>query len=96
MTIAPRINMTPGCERPANCRSRAGGLCARCSVRRPAAPTVATAATASHVIRIELTGAHRRILGEMAREAGISADTLASQLLAAVIDDDAAAHGGKL
>ncbi len=94
MTIAPRVNLTRGCERPAHCRSRAGGLCARCTARGgPQAPMVAAAATTLHVIRIELTGARRRALGDMAREAGVSADMLASRLLSAVIDDDAAAHG---
>lgn len=51
-------------------------------------------ARAASVVRIELTAARRRRLGEMAREAGVSADELASRLLTDLLDEDAAAHEG--
>jgi hypothetical protein len=45
------------------------------------------------ILHVELSISRRRRLGDMAREAGMSADMLASRLLTALIDDDAAAHG---
>jgi hypothetical protein len=44
------------------------------------------------IVRIELSNECRRHLAKMAREAGISADELASRMLSDLIDDDAKAH----
>jgi hypothetical protein len=49
---------------------------------------------AAAILRIEISASHRRQLGNMARERGVPADVLASRILTASIDDEAAAHAG--
>jgi len=89
-----RVNMTRGCERPANCRGKPPTLCRRCRARG----AVENAQTErppklGSVIRIEITAERRRHLTAMAKEVGKTVDELASGLLSDVIDDDAKAHG---
>jgi len=89
MPGTPHINLLPGCQKPANCYAKKGYLCATCHSRQSPTPV----ARGAGVLRIELSASRRRHLAEMAREAGSPIDVLASRLLAALIDDDAAAHG---
>ena len=78
------VNHAPGCQHPTACHALGTGLCRACARHAPRLP---------NVVRIELTAAHRRRLGNMASEAGITADELASRLLSDLIDEDAKAHG---
>ncbi len=57
----------------------------------PAAARMAPA-NRSCVVRIEMTPTHRRQLGAMAIDVKVSADEMASRLLASLLDDDAAMH----
>lgn len=90
MPPAPHVNSLPGCQKPDACRARIGFLCGICASAVSAAKFEQGAAA---ILRIELSASHRRRLGDMARERGTSADVLASRMLTALIDDDAAAHG---
>ncbi len=58
----------------------------------PAAARMAPA-NRSCVVRIEMTPTHRRLLGAMATDVKVSADEMASRLLASLLDDDAVTHG---